>query len=351
MTDRSSQGVVPVAGLHPKAAPASRRTALLSSLAALAGITVTLISGPAGAQSAAPYPDRPVRMVIPFAPGGGTDVIGRMLAHSLRGPLGQSVVVENKPGAAGAVGSMQVVQAPPDGYTLLFAPVGSLTISPNLPGAKANFDPLNDFSPVGLIAKQPVLLVASAKLGATDMKTLLALASQRRLTYGTPGSGTELHLIGETFRQATRTDLTHVPYRGGGPAITDLIAGNIDLMVVVTSSILPHIRSGAVKPMVTTEQKRLDSLPDVPTTAELGLAQVDGTASWGVLAPKGLPAPVLNTLQQALRTVAGDGEFVGRVQEAGATVVPLSAAEFASYLRRESDTWRKVIVAGGLRAD
>jgi tripartite-type tricarboxylate transporter receptor subunit TctC len=317
----------------------------------LVGLTALLIGAPASAQPSSSYPDRPVRIVIPFAPGGGTDVIGRMLAHSLRGPLGQSVVVENKPGAAGAVGAMQVVQAAPDGYTLLFAPVGSLTISPNLPGAKANFDPLNDFSPIGLIASQPVLLVASAKIGVTDMKGMIALAAQRRLTYGTPGSGTELHMIGETFRQATRTDLTHVPYRGGGPAITDLIAGNIDLMVVVTSSILPHIRSGAVMPLVTTEKKRIESLPDVPTTAEVGLAQVDGTASWGVLGPKSLPAPVLDKLQQALRTVAGDAEFVGRVREAGATVVPLPASEFAQHLRRESEMWRTVITAGGLRAD
>lgn len=327
---------------------AVRRSRLL---AVLVGLTALLIGAPASAQSSSSYPDRPVRIVIPFAPGGGTDVIGRMLAHSLRGPLGQSVVVENKPGAAGAVGAMQVVQAAPDGYTLLFAPVGSLTISPNLPGAKANFDPLNDFSPIALIASQPVLLVASAKIGVTDMKGMIALAAQRRLTYGTPGSGTELHMIGETFRQATRTDLTHVPYRGGGPAITDLIAGNIDLMVVVTSSILPHIRSGAVMPLVTTEKKRIDSLPDVPTTAEVGLAQVDGTASWGVLGPKSLPAPVLDKLQQALRTVAGDAEFVGRVREAGATVVPLPASEFAQHLRRESEMWRTVITAGGLRAD
>ncbi len=315
------------------ASPAHRRVGLA---AVLAGLAALLIGAPASAQSSSGYPERPVRIVIPFAPGGGTDVIGRMLAHALRAPLGQPVVVENKPGAAGAVGALQVLQAAPDGYTLLFAPVGSLTISPNLPGAKASFDPLNDFSPIGLIASQPVLLVASAKLGVTDMKAMLALAAQRRLTYGTPGSGTELHLIGETFRQATRTDL---------------IAGNIDLMVVVTSSILPHIRSGAVKPLVTTEKKRIDSLPDVPTTAEAGLAQVDGTASWGVLGPKGLPAPVLDRLQHALRAVASDAEFVGRIRETGAAVMPLPANEFAHYLRRESDTWRKVIVAGGLRAD
>jgi tripartite-type tricarboxylate transporter receptor subunit TctC len=317
----------------------------------LACTLALLAANPAGAQAPATYPDRPVRIVIPFAPGGGTDVIGRMLAHSLRSALGQSVVVENKPGAGGAVGSQLVVQAAPDGYTLLFAPVGSLTITPNLPGAKANFDPLTDLTPVGLIARQPVLLVASAKLGVGDMKSMLVLAAQRQLTFGTPGNGTELHLIGETFKQATKTQLTHVPYRGGGPAITDLIAGNIDLMVVVTSSILPHIRSGTVKPLVTTDPKRLDSLPEVPTTAEAGIPQVDGTASWGVLGPKGLPSAVLDTLQRAMRTVASDAEFINRVREAGATVVPLGATEFGQYLKRESDSWRRVIVAGAIRAD
>jgi tripartite-type tricarboxylate transporter receptor subunit TctC len=329
--------------------PPGPRRANLAALFACAAVLVGI--APAAAQPPAPYPDRPVRVVIPFAPGGGTDVIGRMLAHSLRGALGQPVVVENKPGAGGAVGSQLVVQAAPDGYTLLFAPVGSLTITPNLPGAKANFDPLTDLAPVGLIARQPVLLVVSAKLGVSDMKSMLALASQRQLTYGTPGSGTELHLIGETFKQATHTQLTHVPYRGGGPAITDLIAGNIDLMVVVTSSILPHIRTGTVRPLVTTDPKRLDSLPDVPTTAEAGIPQVDGTASWGILGPKGLSSAVLNVLQPAMRTVASDAEFANRVREAGATVVPLDAAEFGQYLKRESDTWRKVIVAGAIRAD
>jgi len=347
MPDAYSPSAAPIRRLRSQA-KVMRRAALIAVVAA----GTVLIGLPrAQAQSSSAYPDRPVRLVIPFTPGGGTDVIGRMLAHALRGPLGQPIVVENKPGAAGAVGSQLVVQAAPDGYTLLFAPVGSLTITPNLPGTKASFDPLNDLTPVGLVARQPVLLVASAKLGVADMKTMLALAAQRRLTCGTPGTGTELHLIGETFRQATRTELTHVPYRGGGPAITDLIAGNIDLMVVVTSSILPHIRSGAVKPLVTTDTKRLDSLPEVPTTAELGLAQVDGTASWGVLAPKGLPAAVLDKLQQALQAAARDAEFAGRVREAGAIVVPLGATEFSQYLRRESDSWRKVIVAGGLRAD
>ncbi|MBM3406228.1 MAG: tripartite tricarboxylate transporter substrate binding protein [Betaproteobacteria bacterium] len=347
MPDAYSPSAAPIRRLRSQA-KVMRRAALIAVVAA----GTALIGLPrAQAQSSSAYPDRPVRLVIPFTPGGGTDVIGRMLAHALRGPLGQPIVVENKPGAAGAVGSQLVVQAAPDGYTLLFAPVGSLTITPNLPGTKASFDPLNDLTPVGLVARQPVLLVASAKLGVADMKTMLALAAQRRLTYGTPGTGTELHLIGETFRQATRTELTHVPYRGGGPAITDLIAGNIDLMVVVTSSILPHIRSGAVKPLVTTDTKRLDSLPEVPTTAEVGLAQVDGTASWGVLAPKGLPAAVLDKLQQALQAAARDAEFAGRVREAGAIVVPLGATEFSQYLRRESDSWRKVIVAGGLRAD
>ena len=337
---------------HLPSTPARRRARLLAPLATLLlSLAAAVTPAPGSAQTPSTYPDRPIRLVIPFAPGGGTDIIGRVFAHSIRSALGQPVVVENKPGAAGTVGSQLVVSSAPDGYTLLFAPVGSLTISPNLPGARISFDPLSDLTPIGLIARQPVLLVASARLGVGDVKSMLAIAGQRRLTYGTPGSGTELHLIGEMFRQATKADLTHVPYRGGGPAITDLIAGNIDLMVVVTSSILPHIRSGAVRPLVTTEKARIDALPDVPTTAEVGLPQVDGTASWGVLGPRGLPAPILERLQQALAAAAKDPEFGARVREAGASVVPLGSSEFAQHLRRESDTWRQVITAGQLRAD
>lgn len=321
----------------------SRRT-LLSLLSTMSLLACSV----AQAQT---YPDKPIRMTIPFAAGGGTDVVGRILAQYLRVPLGQNLVVENKAGAGGTVGAQQVVGAAADGYNLLFSSLGPLTITPHLPGMKMGFDPLKDLTPIAMVARQPVLLVVNNKLGIQRFEELLALGKTRDVSYATPGSGTELHLIAEMFRQASNTRLLHVPYRGGGPAITDLVGGNVDMMFVVTSSIMGFVKSGAVKVLGTTDPKRLNALPDVPTMTELGFKEVNGTASWGLLAPRGLPPVILERLYAAMKQVSEDPEFRRRMADAGVEVTLQGPTDFANFLRRENQTWQQVIQKGGIRAD
>lgn len=323
----------------------SRRTLLAIS------VTTGLASMVHTAAQAQAYPDKPIRMVIPFAAGGGTDVVGRIVAQYLRAPLGQNLVVENKAGAGGTVGAQQIVNAPADGYNLLFSSLGPLTITPHLPGMKMGFDPIRDLTPIAMVARQPVLLVVNSKLGIDRFEDLLALGKTRDLSYATPGSGTELHMIGEMFRQASNTRMLHVPYRGGGPAITDLVAGNVDMMFVVTSSIMSFVKSGAVKALATTDAQRLTILPEIRTMTELGFKEVNGTASWGLLAPKGLPAPILTRLQEATKLVTQDADFRRRMSEAGVEVTLLGSTDFALHMQKESQGWQGVIRKSGIKAD
>lgn len=323
--------------------PISRRRLLAASAWCASGIGQT-----AWAQG---YPDKPIQFIIPFAAGGGTDVVGRMLAHHMHTPLGQNLIVENKSGAGGSLGVQQVVGMPADGYHLLFSSTGPLTITPNLPGTKMGFDPLKQLTPIALVARQPVLLVTSARRDIQQFDDLVKLSKTRELSYATPGSGTELHLTGEMFRQASRMHMLHVPYRGGGPAITDLVAGNVDLMFVVTSSIMGFIKSGTVKALATTDPKRLPALPDVPTMAELGLKEVNGTASWGLLGPRGLPSPLVEQLHRAVRTVGDSAEFRRQMNEVSVEVTLQGPVDFSQTLRRESQTWQQVIAKGGIQAD
>jgi tripartite-type tricarboxylate transporter receptor subunit TctC len=207
--------------------------------------------------------------------------------------------------------------------------------------------------PVSLVARQPVLLVVNAKLGVQSLPELLDLARRRpgKLSYGTPGTGTELHLIGEHFKLATNTDIIHIPYKGGGPAISDLVGGTIDMMVVVSSSIIPHLRSGAVRALATTELKRVPALPDVPTLAELGYKDVDSTASWGVFMPSGSPVSAKDRWRQAVAAVARDSEFLARMAEMGVVCQPVGGADFNALLQREKLVWNKVITSARIRVE
>lgn len=338
--------MAPLATATPMAPPAWRRRTVLGQLLALGAGTL-----PFAARAQGSYPDRPVHMVIPFTPGGGTDVVGRVLAQAMTPALGQTIVVENKAGAAGAIGGKAVSSAAPDGYTLLFTSLGPLTIIPNLPGATLGFDPLKDLAPIELVARQPVLIVVNKRLGVQNMDQLLALARQRQVSYGSPGNGTELHLIGETLRQVTGGQFLHVPYRGGGPAITDLVGGVIDMLVVVTSSIMPFIKSGDAIPLATTDPARVATLPDVPTTAEVGLKAVAGTAQWGLLGPAGLPAGVVDTVSKAAVKAMADPVFQQRMKDSGVVVTPKSAPGFTETLKADSVMWRGVITRGGIKAN
>lgn len=325
-----------------------RRQALITILAFCGATSMPLRSIAQGR-----YPDRPVRMIVPFAVGGGSDVIGRLLAERLSGQIKQSVVVDNRSGAGGSIGAAQLLQAAPDGYSLLFTSLAPVTIAPNLPGMKPGYDAHRDFLPVAMIAQQPVLIVVNAKSPAKSLGELVALAKKKpgAMSYATPGVGTELHMIGEMLKQAAGIDLVHVPYRGGGPAITDLLAGNVDMMPVVTSSILPHVRSGAVRVLATTHASRLAELPQVATAGELGYKGLVSTPSWGLFARTGTDAAAIQAVSAALGNIDRDADYRRRLAEMGALPKLLETAPFTTYVEQESAQWKQLIDHARLRSD
>lgn len=320
---------------------------LASACATIIALTAT------SAQAQNDYPARPISMVVPFTPGGGTDGVARILGDQLGKQLKQSIVIDNRAGAAGVIGTASVAKASPDGYRILFTSSAPITIASNMPDSTLNYDPVQDLAPVALVARQPVLVVVNAKSPAKSLEDLVALSKSTPdgLTYGSPGAGTELHMTGELFRQSTDANLLHVPYKGGAPAITDLLAGHIDVLFVVTSSILPHIQSGAVRALATTDTQRIPVLPDVPTTAEAGLPAVNATAWWGVFAPKDTPEEVIQRLTASIKTVEQDATFQARMAEAGVMPDYLDPAAFADHIENELGKWKQVVEATADKMD
>lgn len=296
------------------------------------------------------YPARPIMMTVPFTPGGGTDVVARLLSEPLAKQLGESVVIDNRAGAAGTIGTASVARASPDGYRILFTSSAPITIAGSMPGVSLQYDALKDLTPIAMVATQPVMIVVNSKSEIESLDQLVALSKSRPngLTFGSPGNGTELHMIGELLKQSTGANLLHVPYKGGGPSITDLLAGHIDVLMVVTGSILPHIENGHVRALATTDSKRVPILPDVPTTAEIGYEQVRGTAWWGLFAPAGTPQPIIDKLAHAVKAVSEDPEFQQRLATAGVEGSYMDSAEFAKRIQSEIGRWQDVIAEAGV---
>ncbi|MGE4336252.1 MAG: Bug family tripartite tricarboxylate transporter substrate binding protein [Pigmentiphaga sp.] len=309
--------------------------------------------GSLGLAQAQTYPDRAISMVIPFSPGGGTDVLGRITSEPLARELGQSIVVENRGGAAGAIGTSVITKADPDGYRLLFTAMAPVTVAPNMPGTSVPYDPQKDMVPIAMVARQPVLLVVNAKLPVASLDEFIehSKSNSEGLAIGSAGAGTDMHLIGEQLKLATGANMLHVPYKGGGAAINDLIAGHIDAMVVVTSSILPHIQSGFVKPLLTFDGERLPILPDVPTVAELGYPEVEGDSRWAMFGPPGLSPDVVDTVGAALQRVIADDRYRARMEELGVVPVYGDAEALSGYVNDELVKWRKVVEAAGLKPE
>ncbi len=317
--------------------------------AGLAGVGVLAAVGATGVAHAE-YPERPVTMVVPFGPGGGTDVLGRLVSEPFARELGEAVIVENRAGAAGAIGTASVAKSDPDGYRVLFTAMAPITVASNMPDANLSYDPQKDLTPVAMVARQPVLFVANGDLEADSFEELMALAEQEPggLAIGSAGTGTDMHLIGELLQQVTGAEFLHVPYKGGGPAINDLVAGHIDLMVVVTSSILPHIQSGAVKPLLTFESERLDLLPEVPTVGELGYPEVEGDSRWALFAPAGTPDNVVATLGNALQRVDADPKFRERLTDLGVVPAFGDGQVLGEYVSEQLGKWQAVVADADL---
>jgi tripartite-type tricarboxylate transporter receptor subunit TctC len=306
-----------------------------AALALLAALPIV-----AAAQAA--FPARPITLVVPFAAGGGTDSIARDMAKNMADRLGQPVVIDNRGGAGGALGADLVAKAKPDGYTLLFATSTFATnaaVAPKLP-----YDPVKDFTPVAMIGRGPLLLVASQQLGAKTVPQLIAAAKARPqgLNFCSAGEGSINHLAGETFRQKVGLDMTHVPFKGSAPATVELLSGRIDLFFATVPTILPHVREGKLPVLAVTSARRSALFPDVPTMAEAGVPGFDITTWWGVLAPAGTPAAVVDALNRAVNDSAAAEPVKGRLVHEGAHPVRLAPAGFAQELGKELASWRAV---------
>jgi tripartite-type tricarboxylate transporter receptor subunit TctC len=297
------------------------------------------------------YPTRAIRLVVPFPAGGPADIIGRLVAEKMSVSLGQPVVIENRGGAGGATGTLAVAKAEPDGYTIGISTAGALAISPSLQ-AGLGYDPVKDLEPLTLAARVPELLVVAKNVPAANLAELVALARSRpgSLNFASSGPGSMPHLAGELLKRHAAIDIVHAPYRGAAPAVNDIIGGHIQMMFMDIAVLLPHVQSGAVKAIAIGSSQRAAALPDLPTTAELGMAGVEADNWYAMIGPRGMPGPVLAKLRTALVAALKAPDVQAKLAEQGAVAVGNSPEEFAAYLKSEIDKWAAVVAAAGARA-
>jgi tripartite-type tricarboxylate transporter receptor subunit TctC len=311
-------------------------------------VLALLFAAPA-ARAADAYPSRPVHLIIPFPPGGSNDVVGRVFAAALGDRLGQTVVVENRSGAGGVVGTEAASRAAPDGYTLL---VISLAHAVNPWLYKLNYDPIKAFTPVGIMASGTNVLAVNPTLGVKTVKDLLALAKAKpgELNYASAGIGSFQHLGGELFKLNADVNIQHVPFRGGGPALLDVIAGNTKIMFSSLVQTTPYIKNGQLLALGTGGAARSPVLPDVPTIAEAGVPGYQATNWWGILAPAGTPKEVVEKVRAALAAAQDSAETRKRLESEGADVVRMNPQEFGAFMVSEMDKWGKVVKESGIKA-
>jgi tripartite-type tricarboxylate transporter receptor subunit TctC len=306
---------------------------------------------PHGIAMAQAYPAKPVRLIVPYAVGGSTDQTARLIARSLSTRLGQQVVVENKAGAGGALGHDAVAKAPADGYTLLFSAAGPLTVTPHT-YAKLPYD-AKAFEPITLVATQPLLLVVKPGLPVNSVADLVreAQAKPGKLSYGSFGNGSAAHLAGEYFKTLAKVDMVHVPYKGSGPALVDLVAGQIDLMFDVFSTAAPLVKAGKLRPLAITSLERSPQLPDVPTMEQAGVSGFDAGTWFGLLAPAGTPRNVVDQLSRTMNAVLEEGELRDILAAQGAVVRGGTPAQFQRFFLAEYDKWGGIVKAAGIKAE
>ncbi len=305
------------------------------------------------AVAVAAYPERPITLIVPFAPGGSSDIIGRSLSQPLSERLGQPVVVENSAGAGGTIGTQKAVRAKPDGYTVLLGSGSEILIN-KLINPRTPYDATRDLAPLAFVGTGPMVLLAKTSLPANTVAEVLALARAKpdALSYGSAGNGTPMHVAGELLKIRGNVSMVHVPYKGAAPALTDLIGGQIDLGVSTLSAALPHIRSGKVKAIAVTTSKRTDLAPDIPTIAETkGLEGFDLGVWFGLFAPAGTPSDVTRRLQAEAQTVLQDPAVRKRLAEVGITPSGASGDALAKFMAAETDTYRKVVEAAKITAE
>ena len=295
----------------------------------------------------AAWPDHPIKMYIGYAPGGSTDVVARLIAPKLGEKLGQPIVIDNKPGAAGDFAAELMLQAPPDGYTLMMTTVAVHAINPGL--MKQKFDPINDFTPVALVCSYPMIMIASTQTTFKDVNELKAQTARTPMFYSSSGVGSPGHLAGELLVKDTRANLTHVPYKGGAPSTLAIVSGEAQVNFATLPAVVPQIRAGKVRAIGLASAKRNPAVPEVPTLAEEGLADFDVGTWSGVIGPKGLPPEVVKKLSDAVNAVINDPVINKRLIEEGAEIRVMSPQEFGSFMRSENTRWVKVVKEAGIK--
>jgi tripartite-type tricarboxylate transporter receptor subunit TctC len=344
---------------RPAAAPArrlsgasSRRAALSLSLSAIAAAALLLpAAGPVRAQ-AAPWPTKPITIIVPFSAGGTTDIVARLAGQALSQELGQSVIVENKPGAGGNIGAQQVARSAPDGYTLVMGTVGTHAINPSL-YKKMPYDHLKDFAPISRVANVPNILVANPSQPYKTVPELIAYAKANpdKVSFASSGNGTSIHLAGELFKTMTGVQMQHVPYKGSAPALADLMGGQTQVMFDNLPSAIAFVRSGKLRPIAVTTAKRSPELPELPTIAESGVPGFDASSWFGLLAPAGTPPAVVKRIDDALIKAMATTDLKKKIEAQGGEPVAETPAQFAAFIQSETAKWAKVVQASGASVD
>ena len=321
-------------------------------LIAIATAAMALTGIHASAQGAATFPNKPIKIVVPFPPGGATDILARAIGFELQKAWGQSVIIENKPGAGGNTGADLVAKAAADGYTLLMGTVGTHAINMSL-YAKMPYDAVKDFEPIVLVAGVPNLLVVHPSVNAKSLRELTALAKSQpgKLNVASSGNGTSIHLAAELYKQMAGVDILHVPYKGSSPAVADLLGGQVQMMFDNMPSSLPHAKAGKLRALAVTSMTRSAALPDVPTMDEEGLKGFDATSWFGLLAPAGTPKDIVAKLNSASVKALASAEMRERLATQGADPVGNTPDQFAAFIKAEIDKWAKIVKASGARID
>ena len=317
--------------------PSAARRRVLRMAVALATLCTS------AARAADPWPTRPVRIIVPFTPGGSTDILGRAIARELQEALGQPFIVENKPGAGGSIGASEVARAAPDGYTLLMGHIGTLAINPTLyPGLP--YDPRTSFAPVALVARVPNVLVVNPLVPARSVAELIALAKAKpgTLRYASGGNGSAAHIAMEYFKLRTQTDIGHVPYKGTSPAVTDVMGGQVEVIMTGIPAVLQQVRAGKLRALAVSSTKAVASLPDLPTIAAT-VPDFDAVQWYGIVAPARTPAAVIALLNREINRALTSPALKSRLDAEGASAAPGSAEDFGTMIAQEITRWKPVI--------
>ena len=320
------------------------------SLFALALVPCVLSLGIAGA-GAQQYPSRPIRFIVPFAPGGGTDVLARLLSLRMGESFGQPVIVDNRPGAGGVIGAEIAARAPADGYTIVLGSPGSMTINPNL--QRVPYDTLRDFAPITLATLSPFVLVLHPSVPATSVKELVALAKAKpgQLNYGSAGNGSVSHFSAEQFKALAGINLTHIPFKGAAPAVTDLLAGRLQLMFENLPTVITHVRGGKLRMLAVGTRARSAIVPDFPTVAEAGVSGYESGTAFGVLAPAKTPPAIVGRLNQEMARILRSPDVKEKFAATGVETVGGTPREYAAYLKEELARYGRIVKTAGIRID